>query len=79
MSVLLWTAPLVAAVVALVVLLTQMRRLEDLSVGLATEVRRLGELREPLVALRQELDRSESPVDTVWRHWAGAESADEPV
>lgn len=73
MSVLLWTVPVVAAVVALVVLLTQMRRLEDLSVGLVAEVRRLAELRRPLVALRQELGRSEPAVDRMWRHWEGVE------
>lgn len=76
MSVLLWAVPPLAAVVALAVLLTQMRRLEDLSVGLVTEVRRLGELRRPLAALRQELGHSEPAVDRVWRHWEGGQSTE---
>lgn len=68
---LLWVVPAGAAAVALVVVLSQARKLEDLCVELARETRRLGELRGPLVELRQEMNRSEARTEGIWRHWDG--------
>lgn len=73
-SVLVWTVPVVATVAALVVLLTQMRKLEDLCVGLARDVGRIGELRRPLAEVRHEMDCSEPVVSGVWSHWEHEES-----
>jgi hypothetical protein len=68
---LLWVVPVVAVAVGVGVLLTRLRALEELSVDLAKEVRRSGELRPPLAEVRRHLDRSGPLVDRVWEHWSG--------
>jgi hypothetical protein len=65
-----WVVPVVAAAVGVVVLLSRVRTLEDLSVELMVAIRRTGELREPLTAIRDEMDRSAPLVDRVWSHWS---------
>jgi hypothetical protein len=67
--VLLWAVPVVAATVAIAVVLSSLRTVEDLSSDLATAVRRSRDLRRPLSDLRDELDRSQPVVQRVFRHW----------
>jgi len=74
---LLWAVPAVAAAVAVAVLLSRLRAIEDLSVDLARSVRRTSELRPPIAAVRRELNRSASLVDRVWSHWD--EDPEQPV
>jgi len=60
---LLWTVPVVAAAIGTGLVAARARALEDAAVGLAIEVRRLGELRRPLTSvtagLRQTRERAE--------------------
>lgn len=70
--VLLWAVPVVAAVVAVVLVLRRARELEDAAVDLTVAVHRTGELRRPLAAIRSEMDRSAPLVDRVWAHWSNA-------
>lgn len=67
--VLLWTVPVVAVTVAVAVVLSQLRKLEDTASELAVAVRRSGEVRPPLAALRRELVRSRPLVDCIYHHW----------
>jgi hypothetical protein len=66
---LLWAVPAVAVTVAVAVLLSRLRAIEDLSLDLARSVRRTGELRPPIAAVRRELNRNAPLVDRVWSHW----------
>lgn len=66
---LVWTVPVVAAVVALLLVLAWSRTLEGLTSDLVREVRGLRELRRPLSRLRDELDNSDPLVDRVRSHW----------
>jgi hypothetical protein len=67
--VLLWAVPVVAATVAVAVVLSSLRTVEDLSSDLGTAVSRSRDLRRPLSDLRDELDRSRPVVQRVFRHW----------
>jgi len=67
---LLWAVPVVAVAVAVAVVLSRLRTIEDLCVELARSVRRTNELRPPIVAVRRELNRSAPLVERVWSHWA---------
>jgi hypothetical protein len=67
--VVLWTVPIVAATVAVAVVLSQLRKLEDVATELGVAVRRSRELRPPLVELRRELARSRPLVDSIYDHW----------
>ena len=66
---LLWAVPVVAVAVAVAVVLSRLRAIEDLCVDLARSVRRTDELRPPIVAVRRELNRSAPLVERVWSHW----------
>jgi hypothetical protein len=66
---LLWAVPVVAMAVAVGVVLSRLRAIEDLCVDLARSVRRTNELRPPIVAARRELNRSAPLVERVWSHW----------
>ncbi|MGH9227725.1 MAG: hypothetical protein ACRD07_03165 [Acidimicrobiales bacterium] len=55
---LLWTVPVVAAALATGLVAARARALEDASVGLAVEIRRLRELRPRLAAVRTGLQET---------------------
>jgi hypothetical protein len=74
----LWVVPVIAATVAVLVLLSRVRALEDLSVDLMVAVHRTGELRAPLAAIRDEMERSAPLVDRVWAHWSSEGNSAEP-
>jgi hypothetical protein len=67
--VLLFAMPAVAVCVAVAIVLSRLRALEELSTELVSAVRRTSELRVPLAEVRHELDRSERLVDRIWSHW----------
>ncbi|HMG42190.1 MAG TPA: hypothetical protein VK611_12710 [Acidimicrobiales bacterium] len=75
---LLWAVPAVAVTVAVAVLLSRLRTLEELSLDLARSVRRTSELRPPIAAVRRELNRSGPVVDRLWSHWDDGD-AEQPV
>jgi hypothetical protein len=66
---LIWAVPVVAASAATIVVLACARRLEELSLRLTGDVRRLRELRRPLRRLHDALADGEPRVDALWRHW----------
>lgn len=68
-AVLLWVVPAVAAVVALLWLLSRVREMEGLTLGLARDVHRLRELKPPLRAAKAEMDASDPLMNSVWAHW----------
>lgn len=49
--------------------LTQARKLEELSLGLAEAVWCLRELRRPLSQIRRELRAGDPLADRLWQHW----------
>lgn len=76
----LWVVPAVAAAVGAALLLGRARTLEAASVELLVAVHRTGELRSPLGAVRDELERSGPLTERVWAHWAdGQPGTDAPV
>lgn len=70
---LLWAVPVVAVAVAVAIVLSRLRALEDAGVDLARSVRRTNELRPPIAAVRRELNRSGPLVDRLWSHWDDGE------
>lgn len=66
---LLWVAPVVAAILGVVVVLAALPRLEGLRLELTESIRRLRDMRAPLATLRHELHRGQPLVDDLWRHW----------
>lgn len=67
--VVIWAVPVVSATVGLILVLTQARKLEELSLGLGEAVWRLRELRQPLSHIRRELHAGGPLVDRLWLHW----------
>lgn len=65
----LFAVPTVAVCVAMIVVLSRLRALEEASTELMTAVRRTNELRVPLGQVRRELARSAPLVDRIWSHW----------
>jgi hypothetical protein len=66
---LLWTAPVVAAAIATGLVAARARALEDATVDLAVEIRRLRELRPRLAGVRAALrDTSERAAELRRRH-----------
>lgn len=56
---LLWAVPVAAAAAGVVVVVATARAFEDEAVALRREVQRLGELREPLAAVRATMAESD--------------------
>jgi hypothetical protein len=67
--ILLFAVPTVAVCVAVAIVLSHMRRLEEECTALVVAVRRTSELRPPLAQVRRELARSEPLVERIWSHW----------
>jgi hypothetical protein len=67
--VLLWTVPVLCTAVAVAVVLSRLRTIEDAAADLAIAVGRSRDVRRPLADLRHELDRSRPVVQRVFAHW----------
>lgn len=65
----LFAVPVVAACVAMAVVLSRLRAIEEAATELAVAVRRTNEIRLGLAEVRRALDRSGPLVDRVWSHW----------
>jgi hypothetical protein len=76
--VLLWAVPAMAAAVGAAILLGRVRAIEGASVELLLAVHRTGELREPLGAIRAEMQRTGPVVETVLAHWTEHGPTTEP-
>jgi hypothetical protein len=75
---LIWTVPVVAASAATLVVLARARTLEELSLQLARDIRRLREVRRPVRQLHDTLAEGEPLVDGLWRHWRTHEHSGSP-
>lgn len=67
--VILFAVPIIAVCVAVAIVLSRLRALEEVCTDLAVAVRRTSELRVPLAQVRRELARSQRVVDRIWSHW----------
>jgi hypothetical protein len=76
--VLLWAVPAVCAVVAVAVVLSRLRTIEDVATDLAIAVGRSREVRRPLADLRHEIDRSRPVVGRVYAHWEQQDRQEKP-
>jgi hypothetical protein len=65
----LFAVPTIAVCVAVALVLSRLRALEEACTDLAVAVRRTNELRVPLSQVRRELVRSQPLVDRIWSHW----------